>query len=364
MCTIQQPPVLKNGAGYLWVYFTGEGTGAEAVSFALSDGNDALRWLSLNKGQPVIFSKYGEKGLRDPFILRSHDGSRFYLLATDLNVHERPGGFHTGQLSGSRYLEIFESTDLIHWSHQRHVQVADVNAGNTWAPKAIWDAEQQLYVVYWAANLYDESDPQKRTSVTYNRMMYSLTPDFITFTPPRIWVDVDRGPGKGTIDATVAKVDGRYYRFMKEEETMTIRLDTATNLLATVVGTDYAAAKEGPADQWRTLGRKIGNGLPNGEGREFTGGEGPCLFPANSGDTNGFKWFLFIDQPGYHDGPNHYIGFAGNDLADPRSWQPVSQKLRQQLPENSKGEKPRHGSIISLTPEEYQRIWQHYSQSE
>lgn len=360
MTTIQQPPVLDNAAGYLWVFFTGEGPNAESISLALSDGNDALKWLTLNEGQPLIYSTQGEQGLRDPFILRSHDSSRFYLLATDLLIHQRAGGFHSGQINGSRYLEIFESTDLITWSQQRHVCVSPEIAGNTWAPKAIWDDNQGVYVVYWASNLYDSPNASSRQDVSYNRMMVTTTTDFITFTEPKIWVDVNRGKGLGTIDATVAKADNHYYRFMKEEETMTIRLDVSDNLMTPIIGTSYATTKSNHPDQWRTLGSKIAIGLSNGENSTFTGGEGPCIFPANPDDVNGFQWFLFIDQPGYHDGPNHYIGFASNAISDPSSWQPVSDKLRQQLPQNTKGEKPRHGSIISLTKEEYQRVYNHY----
>lgn len=59
-------------AGYLFAYFTGEGTAdGEQIRYALSEGNDALRWRELNAGAPVLTSTIGEKGLRDPFVIRS-----------------------------------------------------------------------------------------------------------------------------------------------------------------------------------------------------------------------------------------------------------------------------------------------------
>ncbi len=67
------PPVPKTPyAGYLFAYFTGEGTAdGEQIRYALSRGNDALRWRELNGGEPVLTSTTGERGLRDPFVIRS-----------------------------------------------------------------------------------------------------------------------------------------------------------------------------------------------------------------------------------------------------------------------------------------------------
>lgn len=59
-------------AGYLFAYFTGEGTAdGEQIRYALSRGNDPLHWRELNAGHPVLTSTTGEKGLRDPFVIRS-----------------------------------------------------------------------------------------------------------------------------------------------------------------------------------------------------------------------------------------------------------------------------------------------------
>lgn len=338
---------------YLWAFFTGEGEGAEQVSLAVSQGNDALSWQTLNQGKPLFISEKGEKGLRDPFIIRSHDGNRFYMIATDLKINGRHGnGFHTAQIDGSRYIEIFESNDLIDWSNQRHVKVSSKLAGNTWAPKAFWHEPSQCYVVFWASNLYQSEKIQDRTKLTYNRMIYVKTKDFREFSEPEIWVDVDRGIGKGTIDAVLAEENGVYYRFMKEEESMTIRLDRSTDLFAQVTGSEYAG-ETGSLNQWVTLKERVATGLLNGEG--------PCIFQANPDDINGYRWYLFIDQPSYHGGPNHYIGFGSNDLSDGNSWVSVADKLRLNLPENSDGGKPRHGSIISITQSEYEGIIASYS---
>lgn len=346
---------------YVWAFFTGEGQGAEQVSLAASQGNDALAWNSLNDGQPIFTSNKGTQGLRDPFIIRSHDGDRFYMLATDLKIAGLPGGFTTAQREGSLHIEIWESDDLVNWSHQRHAKVSSDFAGNTWAPEAYWDAERQLYVVYWASNLYDTPNPAERSSLTYNRMMYVTTPDFVTFSEPQIWVDVDRRgqAGAGTIDVSVADLDGVYYRFIKDEGTMTLRQEKSTDLLATVE--ESLPGTEGPEDQWTLVKSEVAAGLPNGvPGKTFRQGEGPNIFKANEGDVNGYDWFLFIDQPGYHGGPNHYVPFASNDLTNGDSWESVAEKLRENLPQNADGGKPRHGTIIPVTRAEYQKVLEAY----
>ena len=62
------------------------------------------------------------------------------------------------QETGSKYLEVWESTDLVNWSDQRHIKVSSDFAGNTWAPEAFYDAEAGEYVVYWASALYPTTD--------------------------------------------------------------------------------------------------------------------------------------------------------------------------------------------------------------
>src|SRR4051795_3534322 len=81
-----QTPVVhrQRYAGYLFAYFTGEGTAdGEQVYFGLSQGNDPLRWQQPGGG-PALRSDVGTKGVRDPFVIRSPRGDKFFLIATDL----------------------------------------------------------------------------------------------------------------------------------------------------------------------------------------------------------------------------------------------------------------------------------------
>lgn len=75
---------------YLFAFFTGEGhSTGEQVYFAQS--KDGFNWKALNGAQPVLTSTKGDRGVRDPFILRSHEGDKFYLIATDLRIDNGAG---------------------------------------------------------------------------------------------------------------------------------------------------------------------------------------------------------------------------------------------------------------------------------
>jgi hypothetical protein len=311
--------------GYLFFYFTGEGTATgEQVYLAASRGNDPLRWDEPNAGEPVRTSTLGDKGVRDPFIIRSPKGGRFYLIATDLRIYGN-GDWDAAQRHGSRYIEVWESTDLVHWSAQRHVRVSPDTAGNTWAPEAYWDPTIRAYVVFWASKLYAADDPN-HTGDTYNRMLYATTRDFRTFSAPKVWND----PGYSVIDSTVIEHNGWYYRFTKdersagpnapcgkfitEERSHQVR-DTSYDFVADCVGA-------------------------NGVSR----GEGPTAFKSNTEN----RWYMFIDEFG----GRGYVPFQTTDLASGQ-WQPVTSYT---LPAS-----PRHGTVLPVTSAELARVRAAYS---
>ncbi|CAM5304768.1 hypothetical protein SGLAM104S_09050 [Streptomyces glaucescens] len=136
-------------------------------------------------------------------MIRSPEGDRFYLIATDLRMYKNSSGsWDEVQRHGSKSVMIWESTDLVHWTDQRLVKVAPDNAGNTWAPEAYWDDSLDAYVVFWASKLYADDDPG-HTGSTYNKMLYATTKDFRTFSAPKVstpgcWPGpADRGGGRG-----------------------------------------------------------------------------------------------------------------------------------------------------------------------
>lgn len=323
--TVRPLPKKEPYQGYLFEYFTGEGrSDGEQIHSAVSRGNDPLHWDELNGGKPVLTSTLGDKGVRDPFVIRSPEGDKFYLIATDLRIYGN-GNWDAAQRTGSKYLEVWESTDLVHWSDQRHVKVSDDTAGNTWAPEAYWDDSLGSYVVFWASKLYDPADTAHSGS-SYNRMMYATTRDFRTFSAPRVWKD----PGYSVIDSTVIKDGGTYYRFTKDERNNTsstpcskfVIEEKSTRLLDT---------------DWDFVSECIGKGDATHPG--INQGEGPTVFKSNTEN----KWYLFIDEFG----GRGYVPFETTDLASGK-W---TMSTGYQLPAS-----PRHGTVLPVTQAEMDRL--------
>jgi hypothetical protein len=312
--------------GYFFPYFAGEKyADGEQIYFASSRGNDPLHWDDLNGGTPVLTSTLGEKGVRDPFIIRSPEGDKFYLLATDLKIYDGQGWDYATR-HGSKYIEVWESTDLVHWSGQRHVRVSADTAGMTWAPEATYDHRLGAYVVYWASNIYSADDPDHQDTVN-TRLMYATTRDFRTFSKPRIWKDT----GVNSIDATVVRDGDYYYRFSTDDGvvgscTADIVLERSKSLTAVdLPGTTPR--------NWRLVDDCIRTNFGLGWL------EGPTAFKSNNED----RWYVFMDESS----GRGYIPFTTRKLDNP-GW---SIPDNYDLPARS-----RHGTVLPVTKAELNRI--------
>ncbi|WP_030930913.1 family 43 glycosylhydrolase [Streptomyces sp. NRRL S-646] len=307
--------------GYMFSYFTGEGTAdGEQIYNALSKGNDPLHWRELNDGKPVLTSTLGEKGLRDPFIIRSPEGDKFYQIATDLRIYGN-GDWDAAQRTGSKSIMIWESTDLVHWTNQRLVKISPDSAGNTWAPEAFYDAKRGEYVVFWASKLYDNAD---HGGDTYNRMMYATTRDFYTFSEPKVWID----RGYSVIDSTMIQHDGTYYRLSKDERNNTSSTPNSKFI--------FEEKSDSILGSWDPVAEGIGKGA-------MSAAEGPLVFKSNTED----KWYAFLDEFG----GRGYIPFETTDLAS-GNWTPST---GYDLPA-----RPRHGTVLPVTQAEYDRLLRAY----
>ncbi|MFC4322385.1 immunoglobulin-like domain-containing protein [Litchfieldia salsa] len=315
---VKEMPKQEKYEGYVFSYFTGEGTSnGEQIYFSLSEGNDPLKWQELNNGNPAITSTLGEKGLRDPFIIRSPEGDKFYMIATDLKINGS-WNWDRAQRSGSRSIMVWESNDLVNWSEQRMAEVAPPEAGNTWAPEIFYDDTTGEYIVFWASKLYDN---EEHTGSTYNKMMYSKTRDFYTFTEPKVYIDA----GYSVIDTTMIQNDGKVYRLSKDERNNTTSSPNGKFIFQevgdSVLDPNFQLIKEG-----------IGKG-------SISAGEGPTIFKSNTEE----KWYMFIDEFG----GRGYVPFETTDL-DSGEWV-MSENY--DLPAH-----PRHGTVIPVTKSEHEAL--------
>lgn len=311
--------------GYVFVYFTGNGAGQENIFLAASEGNNVLSWRELNNNQPILTSSEGTGGLRDPFMMRSHEGDKFFLLATDLKISDTT--WEESWRFGSLHLEIWESPDLIHWSEQRHTLVSLPTAGMTWAPEAYYDESIGEYVVYWASRMYAEDDPNHEVP-TYARILYATTTDFVTFSDPVVWQE-----SNDRIDSTVIKDGDYYHRFTKDfgltpADCQDILQETSFELRAGQASWNLTT---------NCIGANAGLGAV----------EGPSIFKSNPGDVHGEKFYLFVDE---FNGRG-YVPLETTDLLHP-DWK-VSQNYS--LPRS-----PRHGSVVPVTAEELALVIEAY----
>ncbi|MDI6105143.1 Ig-like domain repeat protein [Actinoplanes sp. NEAU-A12] len=318
--TVPELPPARAKTGYLFSYFTGEGTAdGEQLYFGVSKANDPLSYREVNNAKPVLTSTLGTKGLRDPFIIRSPEGDKFYQIATDLKIHGN-GNWDASQRTGSKSIMVWESTDLVNWTDQRLVKVSPDTAGNTWAPEAYYDPTLGAYVVFWASKLYDAADTG-HTGGTYNKMMYATTRDFHTFSEAKVWVD----PGYSVIDSTMIDHNGTYYRFTKDERNNSSTSPCSKFIIeeksTSILSTDYSFVKD-----------CIGAG-------GVSAGEGPLVFKSNTED----RWYLFVDEYG----GQGYVPFTSTDL-EAGQWT--------KAPSYSLPKRPRHGTVLPVTQEEYDRL--------
>lgn len=333
--TVKAKKKQEKTVSYLFAHFTGtEGRQTdEQIYFATSE--DGSRWMDMTaNGSPALSSSIGEKGVRDPYLLRSPNGDKFYLIATDLSIYYRGGwGNAHATVDGSTKLVIWESTDLIHWGEPRLADVASriPGAGMAWAPEACYDPETGNYVVYWATA---SSESNHNGDVT--NMYYATTRDFYTFSEPVLWIDRDHS----IIDTTMIYDDtAKKYCRASGDGQITIEQSDSIYEGWEIIGTlskifnnnNYSGAKlEGPEffeyceDDWQ----KDGNGNPIR------------------------TWGLMCDQ--YSEGKG-YLPFRSTNLADmtTASWSPASDVDFGSL-------KKRHGTILPITDAEYKAVMEYF----
>ncbi len=321
----------EDGA-YLFVYFTNNGKAEQQIYFAVS--KDGLNWTELNNRYPVLISTLGDRAVRDPYIIRSNEGDRFYLIATDLDAS---GGDWTGyQYNGSKNIMVWESTDLINWSDQRELLASTLpEQGCTWAPEVTYDPETQNYVIYWSSKMTDGSNPRYKLNAVY----YATTRDFVTMNSekPELFVEGKLGqtgivePGADNynenitvIDTTVlqSEVDNKFYRVTKHEGESKVFIESSDKLLGKYEPIAGANVYTNP---------------------DFAGVEGPELYRLKDG-----RYCLLLDRFGN----GGYMAAVTEDL---------STGVFSKMTEASSFPVARHGGVLKITDEEYDRVLNYYN---
>lgn len=309
--TIKAKPVQKEYSAYLYTYFRGNIYGnGESQHIHMATSEDGFFWTALNENEPILKAELGTKGVRDSYLVRSPEGDHFYLIGTDLDANGGDWAAYGG--NGSRYIRVWESDDLINWSEERLILIAPEKAACMWAPETTYDKTTGEYVVYWATGLKG-GDGKK--------IWYSKTRDFYTFTEPQIFKNTENGTT--FIDTSIIEYQGTYYRFTKNENELSILLETSDSVLG-----EYSLVKTQIAGEF--------------------GVEGPGIYKINGEE----KWVLYMDGYAGNNSGVGYFPLMANSLEDLKNANFVRMdKSEYKMPDGAK-----HGSFVPITQEEYNAL--------
>ena len=308
LMTFSSAAAFAGDGGFLFATFKGEATPmTEQIYFGYSA--DGRRWEALNGEQPVLISAVGERGVRDPYLLRAHDGKKFFLLATDLSINLNRD-WKRAQQGGSKSIVIWESEDLVHWSEPRLAPVAAADAGCTWAPEAVYDEETRDYLLFWASKTASDHFAKQR-------IWASRTTDFRSFSKAFIYIDRPND----VIDTDIVRDHGRYYRFSKDEKSKGTIMEVSEKLM-------------GP---WLDV---AGSSLD-----KLVGYEGPACFQLErAAGGKPAMWCLLMD---YYSKGKGYQPFLTHDLAGGQFTPGTDITFPYQF---------RHGSVLSISDVERDRL--------
>ena len=305
---------------YLFVHFREKTTpDGEQVYFGLS--KDGFHWESVNGGNPVLWAYHGDKGVRDFTVTRAQNG-KFYILATDLSLsYGMRNQYHNSweeiARNGSKDLALWESEDLVNWSEQKMVRIGDENMGCVWAPDVIYDKKTEEYVLHWSSS-------HKSNDYAGKAIYYSRTKDFTHFSKPEVLYKREDGD---IIDSAIYEENGFYYLFVKSHHD-----PAGLQLFCSEQVTGEYKEVEAFAESMKGM-----------DGAKY---EAPTAMKLADG-----RWSLYLDYFGVPGAGQGYVPFLADCLADGRF---VRSDAEFSFPYGFK-----HGTILTITEEEYDRIKSH-----
>lgn len=284
--------VSHSKVAYLAAYMKGDDD--KHLYYALAV--DGFVFHELNAHKPILEAHYDDQLIRDPMIIKDKEGV-YHLVAT---VSWK-----------NRAFTVWDSKDLVTWKNERLVDVAPEGATKTWAPEFVYDEENDVYFVYWTAELNDNWD----TASIY----YATTSDFITYSKPKVLYSLN---GTGILDANIIKVGDMYHLIYRNNG---IWIVTSKNA-------------QGPyTDPYQLTDENV---------------EGPFAFPLNDENGYGIVWDYF----------GRSLGFGLWLSSDFKNWVRLTNEEYPYY--NSQVEFPekiRHGSIIGITQEEVNRLLERFN---
>ena len=291
---------------YLFCYFVGNKPEEERIHFAVS--KDGYHFEALNGNEAVIVQEKGKKCCRDPFVFRD-EKNIFHIIATDMRCYDGWNSNHT--------MVVWDSEDLVTWENERIIDFSlfetTKNADRVWAPQVLFDRKKGEYMIYWTHNNADDD----LDTITW----YAYTKDFATLTcEPAVLFRPKSG--LCAVDADIVEKDGKFYLYQADGEKEAICYAVAEN----------AAGPYHEPDDNKVSVAEVAL-------------EGNCIYKIDGTDT----YVMIADQ--FRTG-----GYFMQETSDMLHFSAVEADRHA-----INHLRPRHGSVLHITDEEYARLVAHYN---
>ncbi len=306
---------------YLFTHFKEKlTTDGEQVYFSVS--KDGFNWEMLNKGEPILTAEKGSKGCRDIEIARLFDGS-FVILTTDECIVNRMDenyqvNWKIVNRTGSKCLRMWRTKDLINFSEETLLPIGTENFGCMWAPEIYCDEDNMQYLIHWGSTVSEDD-------YSHMSIYCSLTKDFETFSEPKLFFTKDNE----ILDTHIRKIDGVYHMFYKNAENPGMNMHATSKELFgpyehNQAFQDYMASIEKPGSY-----------------------EAPTTIVLPDG-----RWCLMLDFFGCEKPKMGYVPFVSEKPGD------TNFKMAKESFSFPYGFK--HGGIVEISDEEYERLKNYY----
>ena len=302
---------------YLFVHFKEKITpDGEQVYFGIS--RDGYNFEQINGGEPVLTSCESSGGCRDIEIIRLHTGG-FVIITTDECIAKRyDENLHIDwsvvNRTGSKRFCMWKTNDLVNFSQQQHIYFGRDDFGCLWAPEIFFDEDNEEYLIHWGSTV--KEDDYKHMAI-----YCSTTKDFETYSTPKLYFTKDNE----ILDTHIEKVGDTYHLFYKNANNPSMNMHAVSKSLY------------GPFEHDEKF-EALMNTL------ESPGSyEAPTVYTLSDG-----KWCLMLDFFGCEKEKMGYVPFVSSGKGN-TDFVRCDEKFS--FPYGFK-----HGRVIEITDEEYERI--------
>ena len=325
---------ITGDSNYLFAYFTGTSIEGQTIHLAVS--KDGLNYTALRNNEPVIIPSKGTGCVRDPYLWYNEQDNYYYILATDLDFTDTGSDYS----DNSESFIVWRSKDLVHWYDETMIDVKAVlgklginnnNMQAVWAPQVLWDGTS--FVVYFSL----QCDATSNGSWNPLTIVYIKTTDLLDQSAYYEY-GVIHNPGRHVIDADIIKnpTTGQYYMFYKDE--------AASGGVQSIY---YMISDSSPIGPYYAPGN-----ANSGRGPQLFSWVGKNLEGCNSFFNDQGELVTYVDEYDYTNSSGQKEAhFHVSKTSDFTNYTKVDEGSY-----NINSLSPRHGSVVKITDEEYNRL--------